>query len=202
MLDITRETQHNMPVYAGDPVVKFTQCNSIETHKFTFFHISLSNHTGTHIDFPAHVLKNGNTCDAYPLSHFSGDGVIVDLSDSQLPEVSLGFFDTLKLQENDIVFLKYGANYLDQNLYPVLNQETVNYLISIKIKIIGTESICIDNAVSQDLLLHKKFLTNNVLIIESLDMRFARSGRVKVFIFPLKLQATDGLPCRVGITYE
>jgi len=197
-----------MPVYPGDPEVKILKCKSINDDCFNLFQVSMSNHTGTHIDFPAHVLENGKTSNDYPLSFFSGKGVVLDLSDCKSKQVNSSFFKQTKInkkveiRKNDILLLKYGNQHHEKEFYPALTREVALYLIQQGIKIIGTESMSIDGIESDELPIHKEFLSNDVLVLEGLDMQLIKPGRVNVFIFPLKLNSLDGLPCRVGLTYE
>ncbi len=42
--------------------------------------LNLVSHTGTHIDAPAHMIKDGLTLDRLPISHFTGRAVKIDLT--------------------------------------------------------------------------------------------------------------------------
>ena len=68
--DLTYPITQDMPVYPGteQPLI-VTGC-SIEETGFLEKKITMYSHTGTHVDAPAHLLKEGKTLDMLPLNHF------------------------------------------------------------------------------------------------------------------------------------
>jgi kynurenine formamidase len=116
--------------------------------------ISLSTHTGTHIDAPWHFgEKTGGdkakTIEAIPLEYCFADGVMLDLS--QKPPQSLitkqDLQDSLKkinyhLKENDIVLIKTCARKNDKNYkfnHPGLSEEGILWLLDQGMHIVGTD---------------------------------------------------------------
>ena len=45
--------------------------------------------------------------------------------------------------------------------------------------------------------MHKSFLSNEVLIVENLELDKAPIGRCEIYIMPLNIPYMDGLPARV-----
>lgn len=201
MFDITRQLYSSMPIFPGDPDVKFTKHRNIASDSYDLHMISMSNHTGTHIDFPSHIITEGPTSNSYPLSHLCGEGIVLSISNSIEEKISKLDLTELDIRANDILLLKYTNKLVSRHAFPCLDDDAADYLINKKIKIIGTEGLSIDSLDDKKLRLHKKFLSNNILIVEDLDMKICRPGRVQVYIFPLKLKELDGAPCRVGVTY-
>jgi len=44
---------------------------------------------------------------------------------------------------------------------------------------------------------HKSLLSNDVLIVEGLELNNVPVGRCKIYIMPIKINEMDGLPARV-----
>lgn len=202
MKDITKLIYSGLEVYPGDPDVCFDHYKSIQADNFELYKITLSNHTGTHIDFPSHVIKDGKNANDYDLSYLCGKGIIIDLSNCKNNQITTNHLIKKDIRVGDIVLMKHGNNINKQKKPPTLDDNAANFLLSKKIKIIGTESLSIDDEEDKNLTLHRKFLMNEVLIIECLEINELTEGRIHVFVFPLKLDSLDGLPCRVGIEYE
>ena len=60
--DLTAPITSNTVVYPGDPRFSIDDVASLaEGARFQLCHMHLGNHTGTHIDFPAHVIPGGKT---------------------------------------------------------------------------------------------------------------------------------------------
>ena len=45
--------------------------------------------------------------------------------------------------------------------------------------------------------MHKSLLSNDVLIVEGLELNRVPIGRCKIYIMPMNIQEMDGLPARV-----
>jgi kynurenine formamidase len=78
LVDLTHPITPNMPVYPGtQPPVFITGC-SIDETGFLEKQITLYSHTGTHIDAPAHLIKDHNTLDMLEIEHFYGPALMLD----------------------------------------------------------------------------------------------------------------------------
>ena len=60
------------------------QCEKdIKTHNTLVHSFSMGTHTGTHIDAPSHVVKEGKNLDDFDISHFMGKTIKVDFQTYQ-----------------------------------------------------------------------------------------------------------------------
>ena len=72
-----------MPVWPGDPKVILERISKIEEGaNANVSKISMSVHTGTHMDAPFHFLKEGKSIDTLPLEILIGPAQVVQLPDS------------------------------------------------------------------------------------------------------------------------
>jgi arylformamidase len=77
-----------------------------------------------------------------------------------------------------------------------LEPDAANELVKHKIRIVGIDYLSVDPYAS-DLPAHKILLSNNVLIVENLNLTSIAQGIYRVFIVPLNIPNMDGLPVRV-----
>ena len=80
VLDLSHPIHAGMPVYPGTPRPGVAPANTIAEHGFAERLLTLSSHTGTHMDAPAHLLEGGRTLDSYPPDRFVGPGCVIDLA--------------------------------------------------------------------------------------------------------------------------
>ena len=196
MHDLTQSIYDGMEVYPGDPDVCIKQVKSHDKDGFQLSLLSLSNHTGTHIDYPSHIIEDSICSDSYSLEYCCGKGIIIDLPHEE--DKQIASMEKLDIRKNDIVFFKSK----NKQKRVFLSKKTAHILCEMKIKIIGTENSSIDREIYNDYPLHNMFLINNILIVENLYMKKIKCGRCSIFIFPLKITGIDGSPCRVGVSYE
>ncbi len=124
--------------------------------------MSLTTHTGTHIDAPSHYGWESTTgtgtprhIDEMPLSWFHGPGVVLDLTDAEA-----GVIGSARLEKefariahtpspNDIVLLHTGA---DQRVgtrqyftdFAGLDGPAVHLLLDLGVRVIGTDAFSLD----------------------------------------------------------
>ena len=83
--DISVPITPDMPVWPGDPAVSMQRVSKIEEgDNANVTHVSLSAHTGTHVDAPYHFLPDGNKLEAVPLSIMTGRAFVLSLPDVDL----------------------------------------------------------------------------------------------------------------------
>lgn len=65
------------------------------------------------------------------------------------------------------------------------------------VKVVGIDYLSVDKYEEENLPVHKSLLSNDILIVEGLELNDAPIGRCKVYIMPLNIPNMDGLPARV-----
>ena len=81
--------------------------------------------------------------------------------------------------------------------YPIISMELIEYLVDAKIKLVGVDTINIDNSKDLNRPAHTLFLKNDILIVENLTNLHKLHG--KEFIFyavPLKVKKAAAFPVR------
>lgn len=192
-------------VFPGDPVFKAEMLRSVDKgSSYSLCHLHFGNHAGTHIDFPAHVIKGGKTSSNYSVEDLVGEGIVIEVPENK--DGSLGitkdFISKQMIQPKDIVFFKTQNSLLSETTISeksvYLTKEGAEELIAKKIKIVGIDYLSIDNLIEEKLPVHNKLLKNDILIVENLNLKDVPSRRFPcIFIIPQRIPAMDGLPVRV-----
>lgn len=162
-------------------------------------------HVSTHVDAPAHFIKNGKTVDQLEIERFIGHVVTLDVRDRHVitrrdVEEAISRTDYRK---GDAVFLYTGwAEKYDSDEYiskcPGIDREAAEYLRDLEVKLVGIDSPSIDPAESTTFDAHKILLEAEIPIIENLcNLDKIVNRRVKYYAFPLKLARCSASPVRV-----
>ena len=72
LVDLTHIIFAGMPVFPGSRPPEIALCAGLGEEGYREHWLSISAHTGTHIDAPAHVLEGGSTLDLLPPERFTG----------------------------------------------------------------------------------------------------------------------------------
>ena len=201
-VDLTMMLNEEIPVYPGDSKPIIVQSDTIRTSGWNEKEYTLRSHHGTHIDFPLHIIENGKTQNDYKIDKFIGNGKVFDVrGKKQITE------DLKDIKEGDIVLFCTGCSKFVKdfekyhNTAPTITEEFAIKLVEKKVKIIGLDTWSADKG--KPFPIHKKLLSNDVLIIEGLvNLEELLGKKFKIFIAPLKLDNFDGSPCRVFAEVE
>lgn len=204
IIDLSHTISEATPVYPGTeaPIIS-TPC-TIDRQGFTEKRLNLFSHTGTHMDAPAHILRNGKTLDRFSLNHFTGRAVVADLTGIAAPEITIRDLQPYETQLSRVEFLilhtgwyqKWGDAAYFSN-FPVLTTDAARWLAGFRLRGIGMDMISIDRTDTATYPIHRIFLEKEVLIIENLTNLAELPDAVFTFYcFPLKIQDADGSPVR------
>ncbi|MBN1167377.1 MAG: cyclase family protein [Methanospirillaceae archaeon] len=195
--DITRPLQNGMPYYPGDPEPRF---RSIDCGKYRISSLSLSSHTGTHIDAPAHYIQGGTPVDEIAVSVTCGPCRVLDIRGCKrlvTPEDLHG----LQKGERRVLFRTgYSSDNPDTD-YPGISAETAQFLVQSGISCIGTDTPSIESP-DGDGTVHQVLCNAGIPIIENLDLEGIDTGNYILVALPLRLAGGDGAPCRAVLCTE
>lgn len=76
--DCSQPIESGMPVYPGDDPVAVERFCTVPDDGSCIRDLSLTTHTGTHIDAPSHKVADGPSLDSFDVSAFSFDARVVD----------------------------------------------------------------------------------------------------------------------------
>lgn len=193
--DLSLAMTEDLPVYPGDPAFDLQTISSVESgDAYGLSKICFGNHLGTHIDFPSHVIKGGKTSSDFSIEFFLGLGYILEIPENEpiiFPSVIGNILSKSSLK---FLFLKTKTN---PKKHIFLSQEAAILLKNSQIDIVGIDSPSIDSYDDPHLSVHRLLLSEDILIVENLNLCEIPEGEYKFSILPLKIPVLDGLPVRV-----
>ena len=181
-------------VYPGDPAPKKETLCSIENgdlYNLTAF--SMCAHNGTHIDAPAHFLKDGKTVEAVSLVRMVGDAFVAehmgDLSDTDAEHI-LKKARRFGSETAKRILIK-GAATVTLPAAEIFAKEEI-FLLGVESQSVGPEDAPME--------VHLALLKKGVVLLEGLRLFEVREGAYFLCAAPLALAGADGAPCRAILT--
>ena len=202
--DLTARIAPDSVVYPEDPPLRIQSLTEIGQRgsEFATSEVTLCNHSGTHVDFPRHVCIDGKSSKDYTLRDLMGRGLIIQVP-QEAGVISRNFVKELPIKRNDIVFfktrnssiLKNKASYNENYVY--ISPDAASLLVEKGAKMVGIDYLSVDGLEDETLPVHKKLLSNGVLIVECLELAGIPAGDYFFSVCPLKIDDIDGAPARV-----
>ncbi|MFW6096576.1 MAG: cyclase family protein [Chloroflexota bacterium] len=203
LIDITRTLVSGTAVWPGDTPfrlqrnLRLAQGDSVNLTSLT-----LSAHTGTHVDAPYHFMEEGATVDAMPLDLYWGPAQVVTVSKTGGP-LHPDDFASYDLTLAPRLLVHSPAGDLDQSRFP---QEFVypspalaEHLARAGVVLFGSDAPSMDAEDSKTLEGHHALQAQGIAILEWLDLRRAPDGLYELVALPLKIANGDGSPVRAAL---
>lgn len=199
--DITVPLAPGIPVYPGDPPFVLERLPpSAGAAPFNLSRMSLSTHTGTHVDAPAHFRTGGATIDALPLEILVGKARVVEILSRERVERS--DLEAQDLRDDLRVLLKTRMSgqmlrpaFQEDHLY--LSRDAALYLAQAGLKLVGFDYLSVDRHGAPDFPAHRALLEAGVVLVEALDLSEVEPGEYDMTCLPLRVAGGDGAPARV-----
>ena len=201
--DVTVPIRAGMPVYEGDPGVEIEAWSALakgDSANVSFLHFGA--HTGTHVDAPAHFIAGTRKIDALSLEVLVGPARVIRVPDN-LNEIDSDFLARCDLnQVQRVLFHTRNSNFWDQGFrkdFTHLLPEAAQILVEREVKLVGTDYLSIEKFHSGNHRTHLALLSQNVIIVEGLNLNDVPTGDYELICLPLRIAdgAGDGAPARV-----
>jgi arylformamidase len=198
LIDISRRLQDGMPVWPGDTNFTFQlswtkeESGSVNVGKLT-----LSTHTGTHIDAPYHFDENGKRVIDLDLNLYVGHAKVIELLDVE--SIKKSDLETFHLKGVERLLIKTNSWKNDSAFperIPHIEKDAALFLHENGIKLLGVDVPSVDPLDSKELEAHHALHQNSIHILESIDLRNVASGDYELIALPLPLTEADGSPVR------
>lgn len=203
VLDLTHTISDAMPLWPGTPQVQLTPLSDYASVGCRETLLSISSHTGTHIDAPAHLFPQGPTLDSLNPSQFAGNAIVLNCQNRHTISLSLLQSYAAALDRVEFLLFYTGWSRYWQTPdyfgdYPTLSEDAARYLAARRLKGIGVDAISFDPFMDAELPIHKILLGSGMILIENLRNLKALPGK-EFFLTaaPLKIRNADGAPARV-----
>ena len=217
-IDLSHFFEDQMPGYkmkrADGSVFQFTaHIRPFLTHKqsepnyqgkssFEITEISFQTSVGTYLDSPYHRYPDGRDISEIELNEVILDGVIIDVRGRKdLEPVSQDILpENIDISQKAVLFnfgwdkfwgdAKYEA-------YPFISKELIEYLLNAGVKLVGVDTLNIDDSRDPSRPAHSLLLKHNILIVENLtNLHLLHEKSFRFFAVPLKAKKTAAIPVR------
>jgi len=187
--------------YKDKKVVHFEEVKNFNRDGVRETNITVSAHTGTHIDAPSHFLKEGKTIDEMGLDRFVGDCVVLDMTVcvERITRDALAEHDH-KIKENSIVLLRTGNSDLTPTdifspHFVYLEESGAFYLKEKKIKMVGIDYLGIEHS-QPGHPTHEILMNADIVIVEGLRLGHVKAGEYWCVCLPLNVVGLEAAPAR------
>jgi arylformamidase len=168
-------------------VSNFSNASAYETQ------VLINLHTGTHMDFPLHMIPDGKTSDTLDLSKLIRSVKVFDLTHVH-EVIDRKDLQTLDLQPQDFVLFKTQNSYQEtfNFRFVYVNQDAASYLVSKGVVGVGIDALGIERDQSGHPT-HHILMNQDVIIIEGLRLKDVPEGRYHMFALPIKMKGVEAL---------
>jgi arylformamidase len=198
LYDISRRLANGVPVWPGDTPFRYgVSWPKEESGSVNVGALTMSTHTGTHIDAPFHFDSEGRRVIDLKLEVYIGPARLLDVSGKE----SVGAAD---LAEHDLtgvtrLLLRTGS-WPDPDRFPeritCLRPDIAPFLAEKGIRLIGVDAPSVDPLDSKALPAHHALYQHDIHILEGCALEQIEPGDYELIALPLPLAEADGSPVR------
>lgn len=198
LIDISRPLAAGTPTWPGDTPFRYevswpkSESGSVNVGKLT-----MSIHTGTHVDAPFHFADNGRRMTQLDLDVYVGPALLVDVSGKP----SIGADDLAEVNLTGVTrLLLRTCSWQTPDRFPeeicYLRPDLAPFLAAKGIRLIGVDVPSVDPLDSKELPAHHALDHHDIYILEGLLLDHAEPGVYELIALPLPLEQADGSPVR------
>lgn len=194
---------HGMSLFPGTAPPEAVAVATLARDGFLEQRISLSTHTGTHLDAPSHLFPQGPTVTDLAPDRFLGPALLLDLRGKgpAIGQADLApFLPRLADREFALLFTGWGGRWGSGAYFsgwPSLTADAARVLAMFPLKGVGVDALSVDSAGSRDLPVHRILLGAGMVVVENLARLEALPHPEFTFsCLPLPLEGAEGSPVR------
>lgn len=188
--------------YPGDTPYSRESLSTIdEGGVYELSKLTLSAHSGTHLDTPAHFFANGKTVDQYKIENFIFSALVVDIKNetavtsAHLADVAVKPGDALLLRTDNSTSGRCRSGVFSEQLV-YLTKGAAEVCVEKKVALVGIDSITVEQFGNDAFDVHRTLLAAGVLVLESIDLNHIFAGKYMLYCLPLKMKGAEASPVR------
>jgi arylformamidase len=198
LIDISRPLHKGVPNWPGDTAFNYEvswskeQSGSVNVGKVT-----MSIHTGTHIDAPFHFDNDGKRVKDLDINLYVGEALVIDMTEKE----SIGAAELKDIKFHGVARVLFRTNsWEDENVFPTnityLREDIGPFLADNGVKLIGVDVPSVDPLNSKALSAHHGLHKHGIHILEGIKLDHVQPGNYELMALPLALADADGSPVR------
>jgi len=195
VIDITMTITESMKVYKNKESKKPT-LKTVSNKPVYETDIAMNLHTGTHIDFPKHMISDGKLSDAYTIDQYIGNCYVLDVTflerrilKKDLTSINLNTYDFILFKTKNSFSDTFNPDYI------YLSEEAAEYLSHSELKGVGIDALGIERE-QPGHPTHHLLLNQDILIYEGLDLKDVSEGVYEFIGLPTKIGSVEASPVR------
>jgi arylformamidase len=201
-IDISVALRTGMVHWPGDIPVRVQQTANMQQGDVANLRtISMSAHTGTHMDAPLHFVDGGLSLDTMPFTATVGRARVIEIDDDntitraelEKHEPQLGERVLFKTRNSGVAWAQ--CRYFLKN-YVALSSDAARYLVECGVRTIGVDYLSIGPYGEEGFDTHRVILAAGIWVIEGLNLANVSAGEYELICLPLKIAGGDGAPAR------
>ena len=191
-----------MPTYPGDPIVSIEPVLRIaQGDAANVSRLEFGNHTGTHVDPPAHFISGGKTVDQLDLNVLYGAARVVDMTHVETV-ITARDLERARIPKRAtrLLFKTRNSTRWDrvefQKDFIAFAPDAARWLVTHGVKLVGIDYLSVEPFDAPTPKTHRILLGADVVVIEGLNLREITPGNYTLACLPLKVKDGDGAPAR------
>ena len=200
-IDVSISLKTGMVSWPGDPPARISHAKEIERgDPCTVSLLEMGANTGTHMDAPAHFVRGGMGIDAMPPDTAIGSARVIPIRDRKSIKADELVKHRIRRGER-ILFKTYNSDhcwdtdsFVEDFVY--LSAKAAQYLAERQVRLVGVDYLSVGGFRADGVETHQALLKAGIWVIEGLNLKRVRPGRVQLVCLPLKIAGGDGAPAR------
>ena len=193
--DVSMHVSEDMQVYKNKPEKKpvFSVASDFNTGSSHETKVEINLHTGTHMDFPLHMIKDGKTSDTLDLSRLIGPVKVFDMKHVK-DGISKEDLVKYEINENDFILFKTQNSFEEHFNFDFIyiKESAAIYLAQKKVKGVGIDALGVERDQNGHPT-HKILFQDDIYIIEGLRLKEVSEKTYLMYALPIKMPKTDAL---------
>ncbi|MGG3833984.1 arylformamidase [Geobacillus thermocatenulatus] len=197
-IDISQQLDEHTPVWPGDTPFSYRiRWHKEDSGAVNVGQITMSTHTGTHIDAPFHFDNRGKKVIDLDVNIYIGPALVIHLSNPK----KIGIDELQQIDLNGVTrLLIYTGAWTNRNTFPetipYIDPPLAPYLRKYGVRLIGVDLPSVDPLTSKLLPAHHELHRCGIHILEGLVLDHVPPGDYELVALPLPLVNADGSPVR------
>lgn len=162
--------------------------------------IHMTAHSGTHMDAPLHVLKNGKGINEMPLDTTVGRARVIEIHDTE--SIKVEELRQHKIRRRERILFKTqnsqrcwkSDTFVEDFVF--ISDEAAHFLADSGIRLVGIDYFSVGAFKTGSAETHRILLGADIWLIEGLDLSRVSPGNYDLICLPIKLDQSDGAPAR------
>jgi arylformamidase len=200
-IDISVPVRPGMAQWPGDAVYELRRVGDMSRGDVANGSaISMSVHTGTHIDAPLHFVRDGLPIEAMPLDAMTGRTRVIAIEDGEsikAPELQR---HSLKRGERVLCKTRNSPAAWQQKGFAEdfvhIRVDAARHLVQCGVRTVGIDYLSVGGYQRDGVETHQILLGAGLWLIEGLNLSEVRPGDYEMICLPLKLAGAEAAPAR------